>query len=302
MDHSGKMEPLLKPGAYSSPRLSPDGQRLAISVNSGSDSDLWVYERARDNMTRLTFDGQARDGLWTRDGRHLLYWGPSAAGFVISSIRADGAGEPQRLLESRNPIVTSSLSPDSRLLTYFEIDPKTAQDIWMLPLDWSNPEHPKPGKPEPFLRTPFPEWEQQFSPDGRWIAYLSSESGLIELYVRPFPGPGAKWQISSGGAAHPAWSPGGRELFYESPPPDNRIMAVDYTTNGDSFTAGKPRPWSDAKIQVLGGMLDTDVAPDGKRFVVFPPAGSGEARDQPLHVTFLLNFFDELRRKAPASK
>src|SRR5260370_3242679 len=123
-------------------------------------------------------------------------------------------------------------------MSYFEIDPQTLQDIWILPLDWTDSDHPKAGKPELFLRTPFMDYEPVFSPDGRWIAYLSNESGRSEVYVRPYPGPGGKWQISTNGGAHPNWSPNRRELFYESPAPDNRIMVTDYTAKSDAFMAG----------------------------------------------------------------
>jgi Tol biopolymer transport system component len=111
----------------------------------------------------------------------------------------------------------------------------TSFDLWTLPLDVSDPEHPKPGKPELFLRTPFDEREPAFSPGGRWIAHTSSESGRYEVYVRPFPGPGGKWQISTGGGLLPIWSRNGRELFYETLTPDNRIMVSTYTAKADSF-------------------------------------------------------------------
>jgi WD40-like Beta Propeller Repeat len=135
----------------------------------------------------------------------------------------------------------------------------------------SDPEHPKPGKPEPFLRTPFNERDGVFSPDGRWIAYTSNESGTRELYVRPFPGPGGKWQISDGGALYPRWPASGRTLFYESPAAD-RIMAADYISTGDSFSASKPRVWASLQMMDASGTVNLDVAPDGKRFAVFPGA------------------------------
>jgi hypothetical protein len=141
----------------------------------------------------------------------------------------------------------------------------------------------------------------------RWIAYSSDETGPYEVYVRPFPG-GApsgsgKWQISVGGGAHPMWSRNGRELFYEAT--DNRIMVTTYTARADSFAADKPRPWSNTQIldpTGAGGPWDLDLAPDGKRFAVFPrPEASGEQKGS-VHVTVLLNFFDELRRRVPTGK
>ena len=136
-----------------------------------------------------------------------------------------------------------------------------------------------------------------FSPDGRWIAYRSNESGAYEIYVRPFPaGRGGKWQISTGGGLYGIWSNNGRELFYETA--DNRIMVVEYTVNGDSFLPGKPRLWSEKQIY-YAGVTNLALAPDGKRFAVFPmPEDAGPGKGS-VRVTFLLNFFDELRRRMP---
>ncbi len=141
----------------------------------------------------------------------------SAGGFGLGWIRADGAGEIQRLLDSKNIVIPYSFFPDGRRLAYHEFDPETGCDLWTLPLDVSDPDHPKPGKPELFLRTPSNERYPAVSPDGRWIAYQSDESGRYEVYVRPFPGPGGKWQISNSGGMLPIWSRNGRELFFQNP-------------------------------------------------------------------------------------
>jgi len=166
-----------------------------------------------------------------------------------------------------------------------------------LPLDLTDPDRPKPGKPELFLRTPADELVPRFSPDGRWIAYRSNESGNNEIYVRPFPARGGgKWQVSTGGGAYGIWSNNGRELFYETT--DNRIMVLDYTVNGDSFVPGKPRLWSGKQI-FYPGSSNLDLAPDGKRFAVLTaPEATGREKGS-LHVTMLLNFFDEVKRRIP---
>ena len=180
-----------------------------------------------------------------------------------------------------------------------DTDSKTGFDLWTLPLDLGDPDHPKPGKPEPFLQTQFNERDPMFSPDGRWIAYHSDESGRFEAYVRPFPGPGDKWQVSTGGGTRPVWSRDGREIFFETL--DNRIMVADYTAKADSFASGKPRLWSATRIRDFAGVANFDVAPDGKRLAVFPLPEAKEEEKGSVHVTFLLNFFDELRRKVPTS-
>jgi serine/threonine-protein kinase len=217
--------------------------------------------------------------------------------------RSDGAGGPQKLLDSPNNVVPWSFSPDGRRLAYFEVNPDTGYDIWTLPLGTAD-NSPKPGKPEPFLRTPADELAPVFSPDGRWIAYRSNESGASEIYVRPAPkdaaggalAGGGKWPISSGGGLFPFWAKNGPELFYEAT--DNRIMVVDYTVSGDSFVPGKPRLWSEKQI-FDPGRSSLDLAPDGKRFAVFPMPESTEPGKGSVHVTFLLNFLDELKRKMP---
>jgi serine/threonine-protein kinase len=139
-----------------------------------------------------------------------------------------------------------------------------------------------------------------FSPDGRWIAYGSDESGRAEIYVRSFPpGRGGKAQISTGGARFGIWSNNGRDLFYKTP--DRRIMVLDYTVNGDSFVPGKPRLWSEKQVGD-STFTNLDLAPDGKRFAVFPlPEPAGPEKGM-AHVTFLENFLDELRRRVPTGK
>ena len=292
LDSSGKMQPLLAaPHAYTTPRFSPDGRKLAYT-----DGDVYVHDIERDTTTRLTFTGDSGLPVWAPDGKHLVFQS-AENGFSLFWVRGDGAGEPQPLLTGTDNPVPWSFSPDGRRLAYFETGPGTGFDLWTLPLDLIDPDHPKAGKPEPFLRTPADEIVPRFSPDGRWIAYRSNESGNTEIYVRPFPaGSGGKWQISTGGGLYALWSNNGRELFYQTA--DNRIMVVDYTVDGASFAQGKPRLWSDKQI-FYTGTSNLDLAPDGKRFAVFtmPEAAGGEKGS--VHVTFLLNFLDELRRKIP---
>jgi serine/threonine-protein kinase len=298
LDRSGKTEPLLHtPGAYYVPRFSPDGRRLALQEESLKGDDIFVYDWQRDAMTRLTFDGQSRNPVWSPDGRHIAFWSTSA-GHGLYWVRSDGAGEPRHLLENQNSIVPWSFSPDGRRLAYFDTNADTGYDLWTLPMDLTDPDHPKPGKPEPFLRTPFDELLPEFFPDGRWIAYASNESGRSEIYVRPFAagGAGGKWQISTSGGWYAFCSNNGRELFYEAT--DNRIMVVDYTVNGDSFVPGKPRLWSDKQI-FFPRFLNLALHPDGKRFAVFPMPEISNAEKSSVHVTMLLNFFDEVRRRIP---
>jgi Tol biopolymer transport system component len=293
MDSSGKMQPLLaRPGAYADPRLSPDGTKLAF-ING---SDIYIQDLERDTTSRLTFTGHAANPVWAPDGKHIVFESiGNSIGF--SWVRSDGSGEPQQVLESPNIIVPWSFSPDGRRLAYFERRPDSEFEVWTLPLDITDPDRPKPRKPEPFLRTPADGFLPRFSPDGRWIAYGSNETGNNEIYVRPFPpGNGGKWQISAGGGLFPFWSNNGRELFYEAA--DNRIMVLDYTVNGATFAAGKPRLWSDRQL-FQPARSNLDLAPDGKRFAVFTLPETAPGEKGSVHVTMLLNFFDELKRRIP---
>jgi dipeptidyl aminopeptidase/acylaminoacyl peptidase len=303
MDSTGKTQPLLAaPGLHFAPRFSPDGKRLALAVGAPGAGDIQIYDWQRDTMTRLTFTQTNLCPVWTPDGKHIVFL--SRPPNSIRWIRADGAGESQLLLEGNGELRPYSFSPDGKRLAFSESAVDTSFDLWTLPLEVSDPERPKPGKPELFLRTPFNETEPAFSPDGRWIAYTSSESGSNEVYVRPggTPSGSGKWQISTGGGSHPIWSRDGQELFYETL--DNRIMAATYAAKGDSFAADKPRPWSNTQIMDLfgTGIWNLDLSPDGKRFAVIPrPEATGEQRSS-VHVTVLLNFFDELRRRVPVRK
>jgi serine/threonine-protein kinase len=164
----------------------------------------------------------------------------------------------------------------------------------------ADPDHPKAGKPELFLGTPAQEVNPTFSPDGRWIAFRSNETGAYEIYVRPFPARrGSGWQISEGGGIYGMWSNNNRELFYETA--DNRIMVVEYSVAGDSFIVGKGRLWSDRRL-FYDGAMNLALHPDGKRFAVFEPPKTPESERNTVHVTFLLNFFDYLRWRIPTGK
>lgn len=299
LDSSGKMQPLLAtPGTYAFPRFSPDGHRLALIMSTSSGTDIYVYELGRETMTRLTFGGHAQLPVWTPDGRHIVFRSSSDSG--IWWIRSDGSGEPRQILAAQSSATPYSFSPDGHRLAGHESHPETGYDIWTATLDTSDPDHPKAGEPEAFLATRADEIAPMFSPDGRWIAYRSNETGKSEIYVRPFPaGRGGKWQISTAGGLYGIWSNNGRELFYETA--DNRIMVVNYTVTNDSFVPGKPRVWSEKQV-FYAGSANLALAPDGKRFAVFPIPEAAAPGKGSVHVTFLLNFFDELQRRIPAGR
>ena len=290
LDGAGKTQPLLaKADNYLYPRFSPDGQRLALSAG-----DIWIYEERRDTMTRLTFSG-ANDPVWSPDGRYIVFQAPPGGTFWT---RSDGAGKPQPLTQSKNPQLPYSFTPDGKRLAFHEVTGGKLH-LWTVPLE-SDGAGLRAGKPELFLETQFSERSPVFSPDGRWLAYASDESGAYQIYVRAFPDKGGKWQISSSGGVYPVFSRNGRELFFRTA--ENQIMVAAYTGRGDSFEADKPRVWSVQRIGDSGlGGTNYDVAPDGKRIAALMSAEGPEAQRAQNHVTFLLNFSDELRRRVPAA-
>jgi Tol biopolymer transport system component len=303
MDREGKFTPLREtPGGYYNPAFSPDGKRLALEINDGKRSDIWVNEWERDTLTRLTFAGGANvSPVWTPDGQRIVYSSQEKGGaFNLWWIRADGAGDAQRLVESKGLQTPGTWRPDGKVLAFMQLNPGTGNDIITLPIEGNEKSGWKAGEPAPFLNSAFNEREPAFSLDGRWLAYMSNESGSYEMYVRPFPGPGGKWQISTGGGGYPKWSHNGKELFYRTI--DSKIMVVSYTASGDSFHADKPQLWSPGQFTDRGlGNYNFDLHPDGKHFAVFKAPGT-EQTAAVNKVSFIFNFFDELRSKVAPGK
>jgi serine/threonine-protein kinase len=198
-----------------------------------------------------------------------------------------------------------SISPDGKRLAYQRQGPETNSDILTVSLDVTDPDHPKPGQPEPFAATPANEIQPAFSPDGRWLAFASDEAGVYEVYVRPSRANagGGKWQISSGGGKTAVWSRAGKKLFFENQ--NRQIMVTRYEVNSQSFMAGKPGLWADEVLAAPTLDANFDVAPDGARVGALVPRTAAEEKKPSQHLTFLLNFFDELRRRtaqfSPAS-
>jgi Tol biopolymer transport system component len=242
-------------------------------------------------MTRLTFTTASSNPLWSPDGRYIAFQVVGEGMFVI---RSDGAGKPQSLTQSKNTQFPWSFTSDGKRLAFME--PSSGSfDLWTVSLE-SDGAGLRAGKPEVFMQTQ--ATEPSLSPDGRWIAYASDESGTYQVYVRAFPDKGGKWQISNSGGGYPMWSRKEHELFFETL--DNHIMVAAYTVKGNSFVADKPRAWSEK--QLGGGGIsnfakNVDLAPDGKRIVALMPVETAEGQKAQSHVIFLMNFFDELRRR-----
>jgi serine/threonine protein kinase/Tol biopolymer transport system component len=244
------------------PELSPDARRVAVDRTVQGNTDVWLIDAARGVPSRFTFD-PAFDGwpIWSPDGSRIVFGSGRKASFDLYQKPSNGAGNEELLLESSLAKAPSDWSPNGRFLLYTQLDPKTGADLWVLPLFGER-------KPFPYGHTGFVESWGQFSPDGRWVAYQSDESGRNEIYVQPFPGPGGQWQISTGGGIEPRWRGDGKELFYIAP--DSNLMAVPIQSAGQTLEAGTAVALFRARI--VGGGLHVGkqqyaVAPDG-RFLI----------------------------------
>ena len=288
---------------YRNLRFSPDGRKLAMDIPEGNQVDLFVYEWPRETLSRLTFDSASDQWpVWTPDGRRIAFGSDRASKttFNLYWQRADGTGDAQRLTESKNLQLPTGWHPSGKHLAFTEHQPQTLNDVMILPLEGDEASGWRPGKPVAFLNSPAVEGHATFSPDGRWLAYQSNEGGVAEVYVRPFPGPGGKWQISTGGGLYAAWSRAGKELFYQKD--DGSLWVVTYAAEGNSFRAETPREWSPERMQPLPTAFRSfDLHPDGQRLAVLmaPEEMAVAKRD---HLVFILNFFDELRRLAPPNR
>ena len=271
------------PGRVSYPRLSPDSTQLGVVIGQVGNRDVWVSDIARGARTRVTSEGDNTVLIWTPDGRQVTFASDRSGPFNLYRKPADGSGDAELLLESEHPQYPGSWSSDGQLLAFYEINPTTGRDIWVLPQD---------GDPAPFVVTPFSERSPRFSPDDNWIAYISDESGQDEVYVQPYPGPGGKVTISTDSGQEPVWSADGRELMYRH---GDDMMAVSVETQ-PSFTAGRPRRLFEQHYDVaLGGFNQNyDVSPDGQQFLMV------SSDEEPLRqFNIVQNWFDELQRLVP---
>ena len=267
--------------AYYDPRLSPDGRRLAVNIEEQG-AQIWLYDLDREALSRLTFEGDNNEfPVWTSDGKRIVFRSGQPPNLFWQF--ADGSGGPERLTTSKNFQAPQSWSPDGQLLAFGEEDPTTGRDIWVL--------RRSDRKAQPFLRTTANESAARFSPDGRWLAYESNETGRPEVYVQPYPSPGRKLQVSTDGGTEPVWNPKGQELFYRR---GSKMIAVEMNRQPD-FSIGRGRVLFDGEYLPQGRTFEPnyDVSPDGQRFLMIKESGS---RPQ---LNVALNWFEDLKRRVP---
>jgi Tol biopolymer transport system component len=263
----------------SSPRVSQDGHRVAVARTVQGNADIWLLDGAR--ATRFTFDSPLdRFPVWSPDGSRIVFDSNRKGSRNLYVKPSGGAGDETLLVESAQDKIANDWSRDGRFILFHSIDPQSNRDLWVVPLE-------RDRKPWVFLKTNFDERNAQFSPDGRWVAYQSNESGRNEIDIRPFAPPGdstagnsgGQWQVSTAGGIFPVWRPDGKELYYLAP--DGKLMAAPVAVNGATFEPGAPVALFQTRI--YGGGVDNaqgrqyDVAREGRILINTVPDDAASA-------------------------
>jgi Tol biopolymer transport system component len=304
VDRNGREEPIKAPlRAYGTPRVSPDGARLAVEIyDQSSNADIWIWDFARETLRRLTFDPSG-DGMsvWTPDGRQIFFESNRAGVVNVYRQAADGTGPVERFETSATGQWPTSITPDGTCLAGFELVPGSPNDIVFFPLARSVTRPGStaarcagPSSIDRIARSRVKGEFAHFSPNGHYIAYESSESGRKEVYVRPFPHvDSGRWQVSTAGGTRAAWARNGRELFYLDL--SNTLTSVQVSTSGPTFNFGSPSKVFDAKYVESNPSRHYDVSPDGQRFLMIKDSASTDPNATPVSMIVVLNWFEELK-------
>ena len=311
VDRKGREEPTgAPPRAYGTPRLSPDGTRVAAEIY-GPSTDIWIWDFARETLRRLTFEPSGNGmSVWTPDGRQIIYESGRTGAPSVYRQAADGTGTIERLSTTETPQWTTSITPDGKWLSGFELQPRSAANVFFLPLTravgrpGSTPAPLDQARGRPGVESPVDELAEtrfrgdmaDFSPNGRYFAYASDESGRSEIYVRPFPRvDNGRWQVSTAGGTRPVWARSGRELFYLDA--SNSLTAVAVGTSGPTFSFGSPAKVFEAKYAEPNPSRHYDVSADGQRFLMLKPTDTGEPNATPLSMVVVEHWFEELKQR-----
>jgi Tol biopolymer transport system component len=288
----------LPSGRYTQIRLSPDGTRIALVATQEQNNDIWIWDLARETLARLTV-GPALDQnpIWTPDGKSVIFSSGAVGGLGPQNLfrrTADGTGSAEQLLQHDARAIPKTLTPDGKGLVFIGTQPggpgaaNDQGDVMLLPLVGDR-------RPQPLVQTQFSETNAELSPDGRWLAYQSNESGAEEVFVRPFPNvETSKWLVARG--SRPLWARNGRELFYLLM---NAVMSVPVTT-ASTFTFGKPSKVVEGPYFFGPGARTYDATEDGKRFLMLKPNTAAGDSARAAGFVVVLNWFDELKRRVPA--
>jgi serine/threonine-protein kinase len=297
VDRQGREAPITAPErGYVYPRLSPDGTRVALSI-SDQGTNIWVWDLSRETLTRITFGRDTNQyPAWMPDGRRLLFGSGGPGGFESNVFwqAADGAGSAEQLTQSTKSVIPSSVSPDGSRVVLRE--GTRTYDLALLQLF-------KERRTEPLVRTAFTELNAEISPDGRWLAYESNESGQREVYVRPFPNVAdGRWQVSTGGGTRPLWARSGQELFYLAISGEDVTLMSVRVERRAAWAAGTPTKLFSGPFfhtpEALGEGRTYDVAPDGGRFLMIKE-DNGSDRIARHDIIVVQHFDEELKRLVP---
>jgi len=291
VDFKGQVEPAVpfKAGFWAL-RLSPDGQQL-VYTTLGTKNHLWIHDFTRGTDMKMTIEGKSEWGIWTPDGKRLVFDWLRAGVPNIYWKPIDGSSSMERLTNSEHMQFPSSMTMDGETLAFVEKHEESNYDIYFLNV--------RDGRVTPFVHSRFYEAEPEFSPDGKWITYVTDESGRYEVYVQPFPKSGSRWQISHKGGRGPIWAPDGGRLYYRSIGDGNEVWVVDVQTHS-GFSAGKPRPLMEMEGYIRGLIRTWDISPDGLRFLAVK---QDKSKLQPITEMILVqNWFEELKRLVPTKR
>jgi serine/threonine-protein kinase len=291
VDRKGKAVPIAAaPNDYGYPRVSPDGTKVALAVYSVFKSDIWTLDLVREAMTRLTFNETSDAPLWTPDGKRIVFVSGYSGKYAVYWKAADGSGEDERLSSEQLNPAPWSWSKDGKTLLLMDYTESRGTRPYIGALSMEGDHNRRP-----LLQEKYSESEPIISPDGRWMAYTSEESGKSEVYVRPFPDVNkGKWQVSTSGGDAPLWSPDGRELFYRN---GDSVMAAAVQTE-TTFKPGK----TEALFQGKYASSSWDINPDGKRFLMMKEAtssGKPAAAETPRKINIVVNWTEELKQRVP---
>jgi hypothetical protein len=284
VDRAGTRLPLpLPPKSYSHPRFSPKGDKLSFWLEQLR-CDIEVYDIGRGGMTRITSEGDNHFPVWTRDGERITYISRKLTpGYELFSRPANGGGVEEHLSKAQQnlgPLTPLSWSPDGSALAFVD-----RGDVWLLPMSGGR-------EPRPLVQSKFTETTPAFSPDGRWLAYASDESGRFEIYVQSVSRTGEKHTISTDGGTEPVWAPSGGELFFRN---GDQMMVVQMGTQS-AVSVTRPRLLFTGAFARNANRVNYDVSPDGQRFVMLNP---GEQDLPATQISVLQNWFEELERLVP---
>ena len=303
VDRNGRETAINAPArAFRYPRLSPDGQRIAVDTTDEQE-DIFIWNLAGETFTRLTIDSATDSaGIWTPDGQRVIFYSARSGSGAITQRNlywqaSDGSGAAARLTDSPNTQMPNAVSPDGTKLVFAEGTTIGGNDLWLLPLQGER-------RAQPLVQTPFTERNADISPNGRWLAYESDESGQFEVYVRPFPNVNdSRWRVSTGGGRVPLWARNGREIFFMTLRGESLMAAAILESPGSAaFRSSTPIKLFDTRGYLVSTSVagrPYDVSADGGRFLMIKPVSGRGETSVPRSITVVLNWQEELKQRVP---